>query len=48
MGFNAPPAALAPASKKAPKASSLAQMLVQALHSGDNALLEEVVSIVAS
>lgn len=33
---------MAPATRKTATAASLAQMLVQALHSGDDALLEEV------
>lgn len=41
LGFAAPAVPVAKSSK-APKATSVAQMLVQALHSGDNALLEEV------
>ena len=42
MGVSAPVAALAPANKKTPKATSLAQMLLQALRTSDNSLLEEV------
>ncbi len=41
MGIGAPPA-IKPLGNKTPKATSLAQMLTQALHSGDNGLLEEV------
>ena len=44
LGLVAPATMLA-TDKKQPKAASVAQMLVQALHSGDDALLAEVLYI---